>query len=62
VNVDSPVLQDGFKPSEDIDIQTVDSEELRPNLDEMDASNAENPEPVNRSLIEPESGDNFEIF
>lgn len=62
MNFDSPVLQESFKPSEDIDIQTEDSEELRPNLDEMDASNAENPEPVNRSLIEPESGDNFEIF
>jgi len=62
VNVDSPVLQDGFKPSEDIDIQTVDSEELRPNLAEMHASNAENLEPVNRSLIEPESGDDLEIF
>jgi hypothetical protein len=56
------VLRQDFTPIEDIDVQAVDSDELRPNREDTDASNAENPDPVKTSLIEPESAENLEMF
>jgi hypothetical protein len=56
------VLPQDFTPIEDVDVQAVDSDELRPNREDTDASNAENPNPVKKSLIEPESAENLEMF
>ena len=62
MNTETPVLPQDFIPSEDVDVQTVDSAELWPNRAEMEASHAENPNPVKISLMEPESGDDAETF
>jgi hypothetical protein len=62
VNAETLVLPQDLIPSEEIDTQTEDSAVLCPNRAEMEGSYAENPNPVKRSLIEPESGENAETF
>jgi hypothetical protein len=56
------VLAQVFKSSDDIDIQTVDSARVLPKREEIDASNAENSDPLTKSMIEPESGEYFDAF
>jgi hypothetical protein len=51
------VLSQVFKSSDEIDIQTVDSARVLPKREDIDASNAENSDPLTTSMIEPESGE-----